>query len=183
MLNIQEIMTAQEVAGYLKIAPLTVYRMAQQGKLPAFKVGSDWRFKRSAVDRWIMVKSSPPPTVLAVDDEPSVLKLLDQIFSKEGYRVVSAADGETAVALLDDVIPDVAVVDLKLPGMDGAVLIGHLRQRIPDLPIVIITGYPESDLMERAMKAGPFTVLAKPFNPTQLVELVNQWCWGTRQRS
>lgn len=56
--NRQEIMTAKEVADYLKLHPLTVHRLAREGKIPAFKIGTDWRFHKKHIERWITEKSA-----------------------------------------------------------------------------------------------------------------------------
>ncbi|MCM8795107.1 MAG: helix-turn-helix domain-containing protein [Candidatus Omnitrophica bacterium] len=58
MTKYKEIMTAKEVADYLKLHPLTVHRLAREGKIPAFKIGTDWRFHKKHIERWILEKSA-----------------------------------------------------------------------------------------------------------------------------
>lgn len=63
----KEIMTAKEIAAYLKIHPLTVHRYAREGKIPAFKIGTDWRFHRKHIERWIRQKLSNSNKIFSMD--------------------------------------------------------------------------------------------------------------------
>jgi excisionase family DNA binding protein len=65
----KEIMTAKEIAEYLKIHPLTVHRYAREGKIPAFKIGTDWRFHRKHIERWIRQKLSSSNKIFSIDKD------------------------------------------------------------------------------------------------------------------
>lgn len=82
------VMTLREVADFLKVHPNTIYRLARTGKLPAFKVGTDWRFQRSAVDAWASRKSSRPA---APAPEDEVLTLIHWMV-RQGFALTVASD-------------------------------------------------------------------------------------------
>ncbi len=82
-----EIMTAQELSTYLKITTTTIYKLAQQGEIPSFKVGSEWRFKKELVDRWLEKGvGHSPKKVLVVDDEPAICGTLPEGARPEEIR-------------------------------------------------------------------------------------------------
>ena len=106
------------------------------------------------------------PSVLIVDDEPNIRRMVGALLSAEGYDVRDAADGATGLALADALEPDVALVDLMMPGdLDGLALLGRLRERCPDLPVVMMSGRAALTDAVRATKLGAFTFLEKPLTP------------------
>ena len=81
------------------------------------------------------------PSVLIADDEPNIRRMVSALLGAEGYDVRDAADGVTALALAESLEPDVALVDLMMPGaLDGLALLARLRERRPDLPVVMMSG-------------------------------------------
>ena len=81
------------------------------------------------------------PSVLIVDDEPNIRRMVGALLGAEGYDVRDAADGVTGLALADANEPDVALVDLMMPGdLDGLALLQKLRERRPDMPVVMMSG-------------------------------------------
>ena len=75
---------------------------------------------------------------------------------------------------------DIIFLDLLIPELDGAELFRHIRQIDKKLPVAIITGYPDGDLMRRAMEHGPFTVMKKPFNSDQILDIVRSFVQGVK---
>jgi DNA-binding NarL/FixJ family response regulator len=102
------------------------------------------------------------PRVLVVDDEEEILAVFREALDRAGYAVVTAATAEDAVAALRSEPPDVAFVDLVLPGASGVEVIRAIRELDKTLPVVVVTGYPDSELMYAAMAYSPLLVLAKP---------------------
>lgn len=85
--QMNEIMTAQELSAYLKITTTTIYKLAQQGEIPSFKVGSEWRFKKELVDRWLEKGvGNSPKKVLVVDDEPAICELYQRALDQKNIR-------------------------------------------------------------------------------------------------
>lgn len=110
------------------------------------------------------------PSVLIVDDEPNIRRMVGALLAAEGYDVRDAADGATGLALAEIVEPDVALVDLMMPGeLDGLALLARLRERRPELPIVMMSGRAALADAVRATKLGAFTFLEKPLTPEGVV--------------
>jgi len=106
------------------------------------------------------------PSVLIVDDEPNIRRMVGALLAGEGYDVRDAADGATGLALAETTEPDVALVDLMMPGdLDGLGLLARLRERRPDLPVVMMSGRAALADAVRATKLGAFTFLEKPLTP------------------
>lgn len=110
------------------------------------------------------------PSVLIVDDEPNIRRMVGALLSAEGYDVRDAADGVSGLALAELSEPDVALVDLMMPGdLDGLAVLAKLRERRPDLPVVMMSGRAALTDAVRATKLGAFTFLEKPLTPEGVV--------------
>jgi len=118
--------------------------------------------------------------VLVVDDEPSARSGLERLLTGEGYTASSAPDGATALDLSLEVPPDVVITDLRMPGMDGLALLGHLRERDPHLPVIVVTAYGEVASAVAAMRAGATDYLTKPVDLDVLVMALER---ATERRS
>ncbi|MBI5018532.1 MAG: sigma-54-dependent Fis family transcriptional regulator [Deltaproteobacteria bacterium] len=112
--------------------------------------------------------------ILIVDDEAVVREGSRRIFSGDLYQVETAANGYAALELLDAIDFDVVVTDLKMPGMGGLEVLKAIREKQPDLPVVVITGYSTVDNAVEVMKSGAFDYISKPFTPDQLKEKVGR---------
>jgi CheY-like chemotaxis protein len=110
--------------------------------------------------------------VLVVDDEAEIRDALRALLEKQGYQVTVAANGVEALELMLDQPPTLVILDLDMPEMDGAETLGFIRKQWNAIPVVVHTGYPEGDIMNRARKVGPFTVLPKPAPPESILAAV-----------
>src|SRR5258708_39553747 len=111
-----DIMTAQKLSAYLKITTTTIYKLAQQGEIPSFKIGSEWRFKRELVDRWLEKGAGhAPKKVLVVDDEPAICELYTRALDKKKFAVDVAHSGKEAIAIVSRTHYDFVFLDLKMP--------------------------------------------------------------------
>lgn len=112
-------------------------------------------------------------TVLAVDDQPQNLRLLDAVLSPHGYRVVTASSGEQAVALLSEVEPDVVLLDIVMPGMDGYEVCRRIRgdPATAFLPIIMITASGDQEKVA-SLRGGADDFVSKPFNQAELLARV-----------
>ncbi|MEV6068879.1 response regulator transcription factor [Nocardia sp. NPDC052001] len=108
-------------------------------------------------------------TVLVVEDDPNVRSTLDQLLRFEGYRVLLADDGLTALATLEADRPDLAVVDVAMPRMDGLSLCRALRRRGDRLPILVLTARHQVGDRVAGLDAGADDYLAKPFDTEELL--------------
>ena len=174
------LLTTEEVLDYLNLNLKTVYRLVKAGKLPAVRVGRQWRFRKRDIDAWLQRgprtetarSAGDRPTVLVVDDDESVREMLSASLSAAAYEVVTAADGSTALAALQRTPCDLLMADLKMPGMDGLTLIREARKRSPALPVVIVTGLPSEASAIEAIDIGVSGYLTKPFVVSKLLDVV-----------
>src|SRR5215470_13748399 len=120
-------------------------------------------------------------SILVVDDEPDVADLFRQSFRREArqgtYVMHFAASGVEALDLLgEEIQPTLLAVlsDINLPGMDGLELLGEIKQRRPDLPVMLVTAYGDDDRRRRARELGASEFITKPVDFDQLKEQLRQ---------
>jgi two-component system, NtrC family, response regulator AtoC len=104
-----------------------------------------------------------PSRVMVVDDDAETLALLHEIVAKEGFEVETAEDAETALRRLEEWQPELLITDIHMPGMDGLALLAAVREKEPDIPVVLLTAYGSLKTAVDAIKAGAFDYLSKPF--------------------
>jgi DNA-binding NtrC family response regulator len=119
-------------------------------------------------------REPPRGRILIVDDELVVRDSLGRWFESEGYEVGLASSGREALAAIQEKPYDLALVDIKMPGMDGMELQQRLAQADPDLIIVIMTGYASVETAVQALKRGAYDYITKPIDPDELVHLVSK---------
>lgn len=178
-------MTAEEVLEYLQVNLRTVYRLARAGKIPAVRVGRQWRFKRRDIDAWLGSQGSrsapigPRSTatdlpgvhrILVADDESSIREMLSRTLSPH-YEVETVSDAQAALDLLrtSSAPYHLLIADLKMPGMDGLALIRKAREIRAGLPIIIITGFSTESTAIEAVNLGVAGYLTKPFHIPQVI--------------
>ena len=105
--------------------------------------------------------------ILVVDDEPPIVRLVRAKLQADGYAVVTAARGEEALDLLEDQRPDLVVLDLMMPGMDGFETLRHIREQ-SQLPVIMLTARAGDADKLRGLQSGADDYVTKPFNPDEL---------------
>ena len=113
-------------------------------------------------------------TVLAVDDEKTVRRLYERALGGSGFRVLSVGSGAEALRVLDRRPVDAMVSDISMPGMSGTDLLGEVRVRNRDLPVVLVTGWPRVGSAVEAVEHHAYRYLSKPVSPTHLVEVIEE---------
>jgi two-component system response regulator AtoC len=113
-------------------------------------------------------RGSDPFRVMVIDDDPSVRDYMEALVSRQGYRVYAAADGEQALGQLDDVRPDLVTLDVVLPGVDGLETLRRIKQRMPEVPVVMLSGHGQARNIVEAMRLGATDFLRKPFEVEEL---------------
>lgn len=114
------------------------------------------------------------PTVLIIDDEESMRDACAQVLSREGFAVVTAANGEQGLIQTADQNPDIVFVDLKMPKMAGMAVLDELMHSAPDTVKVVITAYATVTTALEALRHGAYDFLAKPFTPDELRAVANR---------
>ncbi len=167
-----DLLTVKETAQYLRIPLPTVYYLVQRGQLPAVQIGGRWRIKRHSLDKDILRKESEgQPTALVLDDDPAIQDLFKMFLRKLGFSRVIVGTAEDGINALHKQKFDLAFLDLQLPDSSGDEVYFRALEIDPTLPIVIITGYPDSEMLDRILSKGPVTVLKKPLNLDQLTRV------------
>jgi excisionase family DNA binding protein len=167
------LLTVKETAKYLRIPLPTVYYLVQRGQLPAIQIGGRWRIKKNALDKDILKEEkSGQPTVLVVDDDESLQNLFKLFLKKIGFSRVVVGTVKEAIAALEKQRFDLLFLDLKLPDGPADDVYDFVKREQPDCPIIIITGYPDSEMLDRILAKGPITVLKKPLKTEQLQQTV-----------
>ena len=174
-------LTTEEVLEYLQVNLRTVYRLIKAGKIPAVRVGRQWRFRKRDIDAWLesqrprqsragAAAPSPRthgaagrPRVLVVDDEAAIRDLLSKTLALAEYDVDLAPDGRTALERLRIIPYDLLITDLKMPGVDGLSVIREARRLKADIPVIIITGFSTEASAIEAVNLGVSGYLTKPF--------------------
>src|SRR6266566_1352106 len=177
-------LTTEEVLEYLQVNLRTVYRLIKAGKIPAVRVGRQWRFRKRDIDAWLdsqrprggrsvaaPAASAAPaprgaadrPRILVVDDEASIRDLLAKTLALAEYDVDTAPDGRSALERLRLYPYDLLIADLKMPGLDGLAVIREAKRLNADLPVIIITGYSTKAAAIEAVNLGVAGYLTKPF--------------------
>ena len=113
-------------------------------------------------------------TVLVVDDKEMMRDSVGSTLQRAGFRVVTACDGESAVALVSRKRPDAIVTDLKMPGMGGLGLLEKIRTIDDELPVVLMTAYGAVDTAVKAIKLGAFDYITKPFEGDELIVAIKR---------
>ena len=106
--------------------------------------------------------------ILIVDDEDVVLKSCLRILQKLDYEVETAYSGQTALDLMEKKQYDIVLTDLMMPGMDGMQLLEEIKNRYPEVIVIIFTGFATVETARQALKAGAFDYIPKPFTPEEL---------------
>ena len=178
-------LTTEEVLEYLQVNLRTVYRLIKAGKIPAVRVGRQWRFRKRDIDAWLdnqrtrgMANQPPAPApatragrrarILVVDDEASIRDLLAKVL--KDYDVDVVPDGRSAIELLRLYPYNLLIVDLKMPGIDGLSVIREGKRLKSDLRVIIITGYSTEASAIDAVNLGVDGYLTKPFRVNQVLE-------------
>lgn len=186
-------LTTEEVLEYLQVNLRTVYRLIKAGKIPAVRVGRQWRFRKRDIDAWLdsqrsrvgtgrPAAASPQPVaiprpraaderarILVVDDESSIRDLLAKTLALADYDVDIAVDGRAALERLRLYPYDLLIADLKMPGIDGLSVIREAKRLKSALPVIIITGYSTETAAIEALNLGVAGYLTKPFRVPQVL--------------
>lgn len=102
--------------------------------------------------------------ILIVDDQFGIRILLNEVFQKEGYQTFQAANGIQALDILKEHQPDLVLLDMKIPGMDGVEILKRMKVIDPEIRVIIMTAYGELDMIQEAKSLGALTHFAKPFD-------------------
>jgi len=110
--------------------------------------------------------------VLVVDDQFGIRVLLQEVLTQEGYNVFLAPNGQTALEIVRTEEPDLILLDMKIPGMDGLEILHNIRKMEFQTKVIMMTAYGELDLIQEAMEMGALSHFTKPFDIDELRQVV-----------
>ena len=113
------------------------------------------------------------PSILIVDDEPSILQSLSGLLSDEGFDVLTASNGYEALKVIDSESPDLVLLDIWMPGIDGIETLKEIKKDNPFIPVIIITGHGTIETAVKATKLGAFDLLEKPLSIDKIIVTIN----------
>ena len=113
------------------------------------------------------------PSILIVDDEPSILQSLSGLLTDEGFEVITANNGYEALKIIDAETPDLVLLDIWMPGIDGIETLKEIKKTSASLPVVIITGHGNVETAVKATKLGAFDLIEKPLNIDKVIVAIN----------
>jgi excisionase family DNA binding protein len=175
-------LTLGQAAKYLGVAQSTIRKWSDQGRVPAFYTpGGHRRYKRGDLDRFLD-RSGPSsasggrgPVVLIVDDDERMREYVRVNLEMEGYTVREAGDGEEGLQVLEESTPDLVLLDVMMPGVDGWEMLRRVQERhgVGTIPVIMFSGKVDESA-EEAAKRGAQGFIGKPFNPQELIDQTKQ---------
>ncbi|KXZ20683.1 two-component system response regulator [Bacillus nakamurai] len=113
--------------------------------------------------------------ILIVDDQYGIRILLNEVFNKEGYQTFQAANGIQALDIVVKERPDLVLLDMKIPGMDGIEILRRMKMIDDSIRVIIMTAYGELDMIQESKELGALTHFAKPFDIDEIREAVKKY--------
>jgi len=113
--------------------------------------------------------------ILIVDDQFGIRILLNEVLQKEGYTTFQAANGPQALEIAKEHAPDLVLLDMKIPGMDGIEILRRMKEYDKSIAVIIMTAYGELDMIQQAKDLGAITHFAKPFDIDDIRSIVKKY--------
>ncbi|MBS3809748.1 MAG: response regulator [Desulfobacterales bacterium] len=123
---------------------------------------------------------SDPTAVLLVDDEEEFVSTLSERLEIRGFDSKTATSGEQALSLFENHDFDAVVLDVKMPGMDGLEIMDHIKEKHPETPVILLTGYGSTKEGMEGMHKGAFDYLMKPLDIDELISKIREAIGGPR---
>jgi two-component system, chemotaxis family, chemotaxis protein CheY len=175
-------LTLGQAAKYLGVAQSTIRKWSDVGRLPAFYTpGGHRRYRRRDLDAFLE-RSGPGgrqkegPLVLIVDDDPGLRSFVKASLELEGYSVREAASAEEGLAALEEGAPDLILLDVMMPQVDGWEMLRRVQERhgVGAIPVLMFSGKVDERAAAEAQDRGASGFIGKPFDPQQLIESAKQ---------
>jgi len=174
----KEWLTLGQAAAFLGAAQSTVRKWADGGQLPAFYTpGGHRRFRRGDLEAFLAVPRGGPAAragVLVVDDDANLREFIRVNLEREGYSVREATSAEEGLRALEEQPPDLILLDVMMPRVDGWEMLRAVQERhgVEAIPVIMYSG--KVDQADEAAKRGARAFIGKPFDPGQLLEATKQ---------
>ena len=174
-------LTLGQAAEYLGVAQSTIRKWSDSGRLPAFYTpGGHRRFRRSDLDAFLSSSRGTPfrggPVILIVDDDARLREFVRVNLEMDGYSVREAASAAEGLAALDEEPPDLILLDVMMPEVDGWEMLRRVRERhgVDSIPVIMFSGKVDERTAGTAAERGAQAFIGKPFDPQQLIQSTKQ---------
>jgi excisionase family DNA binding protein len=176
-------LTLGQAARYLGVAQSTIRKWSDQGRVPAFYTpGGHRRYQRADLDRFLersrpnAAQSSGGPVVLIVDDDERLREYVRVNLEMEGYSVREAGGAEEGLRVLEESTPDLVLLDVMMPGVDGWEMLRRVQERhgVGAIPVLMFSGKVSEGSAAEAAQRGAQGFIGKPFNPQELIDQTKQ---------
>jgi excisionase family DNA binding protein len=178
--NATDWLTLGQAARYLGVAQSTIRKWSDQGRLPAFYTpGGHRRYRLRDLDAFVAGSAGgasasgtrPAPLVLIVDDDPRIREFVRVNLEMDGFAVREAGNAEEGLAALEAEPPDLILLDVMMPQVDGWEMLQRVRERhgVDSIQVIMFSGQVEENGTDQAEASGAQAFLGKPFNPQDLV--------------
>ena len=169
-----KLMTASEASEYLRVNYMTVYKLAQSGKIPATKVGGRWRLERKTLDTWIAKHAAPRKgSVLVAVRGTQVAGRIRRIVAEQGHKVVIVTTGDEALNELGRKHYDLILLDPLLASMTWTPYLASLRRKTRRATVGIIADSGKNTIAEETMALSPLLLIRKGFRVEEIVKVLN----------
>jgi excisionase family DNA binding protein len=173
-------LTLGQAARYLGVAQSTIRKWSDSGRVRAFKTpGRHRRYRRDDLDAFLQ-RSAPEshagPIVLIVDDDERLREYVRVNLEMEGYTVHEAGSAEDGMKVLDELRPDLVLLDVMMPKVDGWEMLQlmHERHGVGSIPVVMFSGKVDETVADQAAQRGAQGFIGKPFDPQELITQTKQ---------
>jgi excisionase family DNA binding protein len=172
-------LTLGQAAKFLGVAQSTIRKWSDQGRVPAFYTpGGHRRYRRRDLEAFLD-RSGPGgattgPLVLVVDDDPRIREYVRVNLEMEGYLVREASSADEALQAIDDQAPELVLLDVVMPGVDGWQMLQRMQERHGSIPVIMFSGQVDERSASDAEERGARGFIGKPFDPQQLIERAKQ---------
>ncbi|MDX6485604.1 MAG: hypothetical protein QOF43_757 [Gaiellaceae bacterium] len=172
-------LTLGQAAKFLGVAQSTIRKWSDQGRVPAFYTpGGHRRYRRRDLEAFLD-RSGPGgksggPLVLVVDDDARLREFMRVNLEMEGYTVREASSAEEALGSIEDQAPELVLLDVVMPGIDGWEMLQRMQERYGSIPVIMFSGQVDANSAGEAEQRGARGFVGKPFDPQQLIERAKQ---------
>jgi excisionase family DNA binding protein len=172
-------LTLGQAAKFLGVAQSTIRKWSDQGRVPAFYTpGGHRRYRRGDLETFLDRSGPGPrgggPLVLVVDDDARLREFVRVNLEMEGYTVREASSADEALAALEDQAPQLVLLDVVMPGVDGWQMLQRMQERHGSIPVIMFSGKVDDESAADAEQRGGRAFVGKPFDPQQLIERAKQ---------
>lgn len=168
-----KLLTVAELAEYLRLTKRTIYRLLERRAIPAVKVGHKWRFDEELIEKWLRpAMGGDKKRILVIDDDPVTGLLFKQALGDSVHTVVTADTHAEAIEYIEQLKFDLIFLDLGKNKLNGDEILRHIKDIKPDASITIFIGYPDKELMDRALAYGPLNIMKKPLSVKDILAVV-----------